>query len=82
MNSLVAADYGSGSSDQYSSDEDDQQNKSIRLSATSASYNDINKSTTSTIDNNEYFLSNDDSNSSSDSDNENECKYVCLYGCL
>lgn len=77
MNSLVAADYGSGSSDAYSSDEDDQ-NKSIRASATSA-YNNSEKSTTSTTnDNNDYFLRDDDSDSSSDSDNENECKYVQL----
>lgn len=72
MNSLVAADYGSGSSDAYSSDEDDQ-NKSILPPAKTA--NNINKHTT-TNENSEYSLRNDDSDSSSDSENENECKYV------
>lgn len=66
MNSLVAADYGSGSSDAFSSDEDDQ-NKSIRPSATAAN----NKLNTK---NNHYLLRNGDSDSSSDSDNEDECK--------
>lgn len=75
MNSLVAADYGSGSSDAYSSDEDEQ-NRSIRPSATSANKNNKKSTTSTTNDSNDYFLRHDDSDLSSDSDNENECKYV------